>query len=109
MKFRIWSSLRNIYIAKNISLEEVIHEGLNSIEFGIMLSEEGNIYQQYTDLCDRYSNLIYEGDIVFSPDDQESYEVVSHLGMFCVKHQDNTFTPLYEYPEVQIIGNIFEP
>lgn len=105
IKFRIWEVPTKKF---HYDIDELF-KNPSVIPSKILNGEDGLlIVQQCSDISDRYSNLIYEGDIVFSSDDEEFYEVVFYLGMFCVKHKNETYSPLYEYPEVQITGNIFD-
>ena len=65
---------------------------------------------EWTGLTDKVGADIYEGDIIFSVDDMQQYEVVFHRGMYCVYFpQDDTYSPLMDYTwDSLIVGSRLE-
>ena len=79
-------------------------------------SHENCVIQQFTGIKDKNGKEIYEGDTIFA--DETIFEVVFEYGCFMVRNIDlgvetdeasqQYFTPLYEYPDCEVIGNIFK-
>jgi hypothetical protein len=67
-------------------------------------------YQVETTLKDKYGKLIYVGDIIWSSDDEQHYEVVFYKGIFAIYvPSDGTFSPLKDYLfDGAVAGNIFQ-
>lgn len=90
-------------------------KNLDWVDDTVMEVEESAV-QQFTGLKDKNGKEIFEGDIVFA--DETTFEVVFKYGCFMVRNVDlgvetdevsqQYFTPLYEYPDCEVIGNIFK-
>ena len=106
IKFRAWDKLakRMVYAKYHMSL------WFNGIVYNLQNGAAGDDFelQQFTGLRDKAGKEIYEGDILYSTDDEHYYPVVFHAGMFCVQVKD-VFSPLHEYLfDGLVSGNIFE-
>ena len=95
-KFRVWRGSEFKIIDDLYWFEEnFIHD----------FDEAGYTFQQFTGLQDASEVDIYEGDILMAEGD--TYQVVFDEGLFGVEN-GGMITPLYQYKDGIVIGNIFE-
>lgn len=115
IKFRVWHKPSNKFITDWVW--GVDRPRLNLTLLGEVIANSegyGNevikncIVQQYTGLKDKGGKGIYEGDILYNPDDNMHYEIKFVSGAFVVSHKQHN-TVLCDYTvDSLVVGNIME-
>ena len=115
-KFRVWSKKYNEYIPSNMigTLLNFGYKDEYHIEFMCLSSfSDDLIIEQCTGFSDKIGNLIYEGDLIKSPNNSHPLAVYHDVnGLWrCKENRPNGIweLPLYDMVRnytVEIIGNI---
>ena len=115
-KFRAWHTERKEWILFVIKpTEENVHETTSFVSaVGIDLIRSGKLknWCQYIGLKDKNGEDVFEGDVFEAEEpDFESgvfrYEVVFERGMFLGRHRNYDLTPLDEFKEIVLLGNVY--
>lgn len=104
VKLRVWSSSRGFFIAEGITPEWLILDGLQSLEFPMMATEKGCVWEQWTTFIDKNGKDIYVGDIIRLEDDTVG-EVLFENGNFFHTAPSKLMGLLYWN---EVVGNIHE-
>lgn len=112
-KFRFWNSEYNCYADTDFIPEYVVSDG-NIVDLGLEIIN-GAIPEQCTGLSDKNGKLIYEGDLIKSPNNSHKLTVIRmENGVYgCKEHRFNgvwemNLYDLIKHYGVEIIGNIHE-
>ena len=112
-RFRIWCKETNEYLVGTFLVGgEMIH---NATDFESFLDVGNFVIEQCTGLKDKNGNLIYEGDLIKSPNNSYPLEIVRmQNGVYGCKvckispiWEMNLYSLINAY-DIEIIGNIHE-
>ena len=117
IKFRVWDTDKKQFVPDNLFV--IGNFGVYLIEMGKLVLMDNIVIQQYRGLKDKNGVVIYEGDILYFPNNKKTCKVVYYNGAFGVDYYYDSYpTHLFHWYDFvdtshekiipEIIGNIYE-